>query len=562
MSRTGLFARIPTLMRSLRQLRFRQAIAQVRHLLVGLPAPRAAPGEPPRRAIDHPATPFLPPPAHVRWLGSGSIELLATPFELGERVDWETGTHGPLFAYHLHQHEYLRAPEASAADRVDRILDWIDRHPRGVGWDPHPISLRLLAWGKLLVSPGDLVLEEADRAGILASFADQAETLAHALEIRLQANHLLSNLISVVWAGLVLDGRTSEGWRSAVPRLVDELDDQVRPDGLHEERSPMYHALLLESLLDLLNLCVAAPERVPEELEPALRETTARMLGALDVLSHPDGRIALFGDSGFDIAAEPEALRDYARRLGVLPPAIAGSVQLPQSGYLRLRAGAFDLIASVAGPSPAHQPGHSHCDALAFELSVAGERLVGDTGCFEYRPGPRRDRARATASHATLQIDGAEQAELWAAHRVGARPRVDVTAWDAQGVAEASCRGWATPDTLHRRRFEVSEDGVSIIDRVEGPMRSLRNVLPLDPRWRVELEGLSARAVLPVEGGESLCALIELPDAFDWSLERGPYYPSFGREQERFVLVGVAGGGEEAVARLHISECQAPTGTT
>ena len=81
----------------------------------------------------------------------------------------------------------------------------------------------------------------------------------------------------------------------------------------------MYHALLLENVLDLLNLCRAAPERAPAGLAPALAGAAERMLDALAVLSHADGRIALFADSAFDVAAEPAALADYARRLGLRP---------------------------------------------------------------------------------------------------------------------------------------------------------------------------------------------------------------------------------------------------
>ena len=39
-------------------------------------------------------------------------------------------------------------------------------------------------------------------------------------------------------------------------------------------------------------------------------------------------------------------------------------------------------------------------------------------------PGARRDASRATRSHATVEVDGRDQAELWAPHRVGGRPRV------------------------------------------------------------------------------------------------------------------------------------------
>ena len=543
-------ARIPTLLRTLSHLRGAQVWAQLRHTLLGPPPPRRARGAPPRLVVEAPSTPYLPPAAHVRADPPGGIELLSTPFDIAPDVDWAAMQHGPLFAYHLHQHEYVRLPDWRPDVRAELLQDWIRSQRGGIGWDPHPISLRLMCWGKLLTTPGALDPEAPVRAAMLASMADQIETLAHGLEVRLQANHLLSNLIAVVFAGLLVDGAASALGRGLSDRLVDELDAQVHPDGGHEERSPMYHALLLEGVLDLLNVARVDAARAPAAVREALASTAERMLAALDLYTCPDGAIALFADSAFDVAATPAALRDYAARLGVEPPPAAGSGLLPQTGYLRLAAGAFDLIASVAGPAPAHQPGHAHCDALAFELSVGGARLVSDTGLFEYLPGPRRDRARRTTSHATLEIDGREQAEVWAAHRVGGRPVVELTAWEASGAAEATCRGWWRGAPVHRRRFEVGEGGVAIHDRVEGRTRSVCATLPIDPAWTVSLGSHRALATRRTAGGEDQHVEIELDPGFAWTLERESCYPRFGEAVDRFVLVGRADACAGSVVRF------------
>ncbi len=553
--------RAPTLLRTLRWLRPAQARAQLYHALFGLRAPTRLSTPPPVQAIATGSTAFLPPAAHVRAIGRDRIELLAIPFELGVGPDWGSLEFGPLFAYHLHQHEYLRTPSFGPMQRVAYMLDWVEQHASGIGWDPHPISLRLLCWGKMLMTPGTLILEESQRRSILASMADQAETLARGLEFRLQANHLLSNLIALVWAGMLIEGELSSGWRGLASLLETEIDAQIHPDGGHEERSPMYHALILESLLDLLNLCRADPTRAPAGLVEVVVDAAARMVTALRVWTHPDGHIALFADSAFDIAAEPAALADYATRLGVgLPesaPEADSSAVLPQSGYIRLAATDALILASTSGPAPAHQPGHAHCDALAFELSLGGVRVVTDTGIFEYRPGPRRDRARGTASHSTLQVDGEEQAELWAAHRVGGRPQVELLGWDGVGMAEASCRGWSRPRTLHRRSFRVEPGVATIVDQLEGPCRSVRLCLPIDPGWQIELDPELHRAwATPRDAVDASRERleIELPSALCWHRERGPYFSSFGREIERDVLVGEGAGLDRAVTRIFLCD--------
>ncbi|MFO0691468.1 MAG: alginate lyase family protein [Myxococcota bacterium] len=575
--------RLPTIVRTVRHLRFAQAVAQLHHALFGIGSPRSVAGAAPDLAIEAPAAPFLPPPAHVKYLGGQRFELLATPFEAPRGAGWAQTVHGPLFAYHLHQHEWLRCAGVSPEVRAAILLDWIQSNPSGIGWDPHPTGLRLLAWGKLLTTAGSLPDDAALRTELLRAFADQAETLSQGLEIRLQANHLLSNLLCVVFAGLLVDSPASTAWRARSDLLLEELARQIHADGGHEERSPMYHAALLEGVLDVLDLCRARPERAPTGLEAGLVGTAARMQRALERLCHGDGRIALFADSAFDVAPEPAALRAQATQLGVpleegraqrpigsgsgaaagaSAPAgpVRGSARLPQTGYVRLEQGDWLLLASVAGPAPAHQPGHAHCDALAFELSFAGHRLVTDTGVFEYRAGPRRERARATASHATIAIDGEEQAEIWSAHRVGGRPVVTLVDGGDDGFAEATCRGWSRPRTLHRRRFRVDARGVEIEDTVEGPARALRTCLPIDPGWSVELrtgdrsndrDTASTSAICRRIGEPELVVEIELPDAFAWHVEEGVCFPSFGREVRRPVLVGLGRACTAARTRIH-----------
>jgi uncharacterized heparinase superfamily protein len=260
------------------------------------------------------------------------------------------------------------------------------------------------------------------------------------------------------------------------------------------------------------------------------------MLGALTVWTHPDGEFALFGDAALGIAPPFAELAAYAERLGVRAsgPPVPGV--LDRAGYVLLAAGPFALIASVAGPLPSYQPGHAQCDALAFELSLGRERVVTDTGVFEYVPGPRRVASRATRSHATLEIDGREQAEVWASHRVGGRPAVRLGAVDPGRSAEASCAGWATRDVVHSRRFEVSADAVRVVDRLDGREARVDAHLPLAPGVEVALEARSARLRLPSGARVDLA----LPEGVAWRLERGPYFPRFGREEERPILRGHA----------------------
>jgi uncharacterized heparinase superfamily protein len=531
--------RLPTLLRTLWYLRPEQLGGQLRRALLGrAPQPRRWEGAPPEPAFAAPRVAWLPAPAHARCATLARIELINRTLVAGGSlrgaVEWPAFQHGPLFAYHLHQFDWARDPALSASDRLRALEDWIANHARGVGWDPGPISLRAFAWIKLLTTPNALP-QDAARARIHASLADQLETLAANLETHLSGNHYLWNLLALVLAGAAHAGPAAERWLAFAPRLAGELREQVLACGLHYERSPMYHALLLENVLDLVNTAASAPGRLPAPLVAQLRETAARMLGALAVVTHPDGEIALLGDSAFGVAHPPARLAEYARALGVAaaPPPQAGV--LLDAGIVRLEVGELVCILTASRPWPEHQPGHAHCDALSFELSARGERVVTDTGVTEYEPGAKRDLARATRSHATVEIDGREQAECWAAHRIGSRPDVALVRAEPNALAEAVCAGWATPEVLQRRRFDCEAGGaLAITDGFDAPAPRAHAFLPLAPGLEPALSGHVA--TLRLRAGGTL--RIALPKTLSWRIERALYFPEFGREQERAVLTG------------------------
>lgn len=530
-------------LRTLRHLRPSQALAQLRHALAPVSrAPRVFSGDPPPLAVEQASVPFLPPPRHARCIGRGrdtAVRLLNREVLFHDGVDWDYEAEGPLFSYHLHHFDHARGPGLSPLARAELMLDWIDAHPRGIGWDPHPISHRVLAWGKLLLTPGALTLIHEGSGRVRGSLASQLDTLAVRLEVRLQANHLFSNLLALVFGGLLFEGPAAARWLERSDAFRAELRDQLHRDGSHEERSPMYHALLLEQVLDLLNLARARPAGVPVGLVDELVDAAARMAGALELWTHPDGEIALFSDSALGIAQRPARLADYASALGVpvVSPEPAG--RLAGGGFVRLADERLHGIVSVAGPAPEHQPGHAHCDALSFELSVDGERVVTDPGVFEYVPGRRRDVARATRSHATVEVDGEEQAEIWAAHRVGGRPIVGVLDYEPGLACEAECIGWATRDVVHRRRFELSEGALLVHEVIEGAV-AVRLTLPLAPGRRARLEGEPGAARSLWVGGGRSALRVTLPDAGEvrWHLEPAEAYPEFGRAVWRWCLVG------------------------
>ena len=331
---------LPRVARTVCHIQLRQAWAYLRYALRGQAEPVRVDEPAPALRVHTAAAPFLPAPAHARIAAPARVRLINREVDFGELVDWSFADEGRLFAYHLHQCDYLRDPALDPSFRARIVMDWVERYASGPGWHPHPICLRTLTWGKLLLTEGTLAVSAAESALLRASMVCQVETLAAGLEVRLQANHLLSNLLGLVFAGLLFEGPRADAWLRHEAALRAELARQVHADGGHEERSPMYQALLLENLLDLLNLARAVGRRAPQVLVRELEATAARMLGALDVFTHPDGEIALFADSALHIAHAPAVVAEYARSLGVVarPPEQPGV--LPDTGLRAPRGGA------------------------------------------------------------------------------------------------------------------------------------------------------------------------------------------------------------------------------
>src|SRR5262249_7698938 len=141
---------------------------------------------------------------------------------------------------------------------------------------------------------------------------------------------------------------------------------------------------------------------------------------------------------------------------------------LASTGYVVLGIQAGVLIADCGDPGPDDLPAHVHADALSFELSLGGQRVLGNAGGFDYTPGTLRDALRATRAHNTVEIDAEDQSEVWAAFRVGRRARVSLVSADA-GHMLAAHDGYARLGVQHERRIDAV-DGVGwrVLDQLVG----------------------------------------------------------------------------------------------
>ena len=391
-------------------------------------------------------------------LPGGRVWLLNQSAVIG---DWNSLDRSRLWNYHLH---YFEDPRVGP----EWFLRWKAENPvgAGAGWEAYPLSRRIVNWIRWLGrqasgGPGDPPNCELDE-----SVAWQARFLASKIEYRLLANHLFVNAKALIYAGTYFSGPEAAGWLATGLKILDrEVGEQILGDGGHYERSPMYHALILEDLLDLESLRQAYPG--VWAARPLWATAAGRMLGWLRMMTHPDGEIAFFQDACWGVAPSYLALEEYAGRLGVN---VGGGPGGPPnrgvvSGYRRLEAGELVVLFDGGGPGPDYQPGHAHAGTLSIEASWAGGRVIVNSGTSTYELSAVRAFERSTEAHATVRVDGRDSSEMWSAFRVARRARVQEVAHGANWVS-AMHTGYAP--VMHRRRVTVSAHEVLLEDEVTG----------------------------------------------------------------------------------------------
>ncbi len=426
-------------------------------------------------------------------LAPGRFRLLNQERSIG---NWNDPAISKLWLYNLH---YLSAPNA------ELIRQWIEQNPLGcgIGWAPYPLSLRIVNWIKWRLAGNAL-----DNVA-LESLSAQAEYLSHAVEYRLLGNHLLANAKALVFAGCFFE--MSCWLQQGLEIFRTEFREQVLPDGGHFERSPMYHALILEDVLDLVNL-----GRAYVGLLPDWSDVAGRMLAWLRHMCHPDGQIGFFNDAAFGVAPEPATIFDYAERLDVQPDRRA----LSESGYVRLENARAVVLFDAAPIGPDYQPGHAHADTLSFELSVDGRRAIVNSGVSTYEINAERRAQRSTTAHNTVRIDGQDSSEVWSAFRVARRARPLHVRTDHRTFAAAAHDGYTRlkDPVMHRRYISLVEGELRITDTIEA-------------RSEHEVELFFHRH-------PESAAVVEFGPRLARAEEKTCWYPEFNRSEANTTVVG------------------------
>ncbi|MCP4277873.1 MAG: heparinase, partial [Gammaproteobacteria bacterium] len=355
--------------------------------------------------------PLLPVRTFEQSEDSFSCLNQSVEFESG-RINWSPSKQSRLWCYHLHYFDQLRDIYRSPENKQFLIEDWISQNPQGSqpAWEPYTVSLRIINWVAFMLSdaaPRRLPLQWLD------SLYEQALWLEKNDERHILANHYFENIKAWLFAGIFFQGSDAERWLANGKRLLlKQLSEQFLDDGGHYERSPHYHALMMENLLDLLNLSKSNSGVLGSAVESALETALTNGLSFLHRITCPDGTIPLFNDAVQAASPSIDELYVYAAKfIDIEMPEYSSGIELieePDTGLYGYRNDEDMLLIDCGDIGPDYQPGHTHCDFLSFELILEDEPVIVDSGVYEYQPGAMRDYVRSTAAHNTLTIDGQE----------------------------------------------------------------------------------------------------------------------------------------------------------
>ena len=464
----------PIIFRTIRHLKVKQVFYQIKNRIYKAKYRNCS--APECIALEF-AAEFIPRPLSVQ-----GDEF--TFLNLSQRfVSWNDVSLGTLYTYNLNYFDFINDGSMS----VDEAGKWIDRFiddVPGVTWgmDPYPIALRGLNWIKFISAN-----HGGFEAGRLRRWNDslysQYSLLEKKLEWHLLGNHLLEDLYSLYIASIYFN--ESKMFSRYSRLLKRELEEQILDDGAHYEQSPMYHCILLDRLLDCYNISISNVRFEGQRyFNDFLKNYASKILGHLSSIVYENGELPLFNDSAEGVAPTSEELFSYAKRLGIE----CTSKPLGESGYRKMANERYEVVLDIGNITASYQPGHSHADALNYELRIDGTPVVVDTGISTYNKNVRRQYERSTIAHNCVSPNGADSSEVWGGFRVGRRCRVAVYE-ENDSVIVAGHNGFAKPC---KRRFELSSEGFVIEDWYDGDAVSYVHLAEgVDP-GRVDVNGAIA----------------------------------------------------------------------
>lgn len=447
-----------------------------------------------------------------------------------KNIKWKYLNVSKLWSYNLHYFDYININKKiiSRDAVITLIQDWIknNKSRRDIGWDSYPLSLRIINWIKWNLA------NDAFSYKINESLYIQSRWLNQRIEYFLQGNHLSTNAKALIFSGLYFSTKESNNWlHKGIKILSRELDKQILNDGGHFELSTMYQLIVLEDLIDILNIIriykyddqIIINKLVKKIIDMALWSAA---------MQHPDGKISFFNDAAFNIAQDFSLIKKYIEKLDI-PISLENNdlVKLNyfyESGYVAIKNNDLYVIIDIAQIGSKIQPGHAHADSLAFEMSIATDRFIVNSGTSTYDENKIREFQRSTSAHSTVTINNQNSSDVWKSFRVAKRANISEIFINNNGSrqsVEASHDGYEV--IKHTRCWICEKNHILINDKITGKFKSAISRLYLHPN----IEIINKSTFKTPKG-----TIIKLRTNNDYNIIKSTWYPEFGKQVENHCI--------------------------
>jgi hypothetical protein len=491
------------------------------------------------RLLGHPEVTLSEPIAWSRDAITGRV----WPDGHGKLIDYRSGANGDAkWIWELNRCQELPllalAWRLSGEDRfaetaVTRMLSWIDAcaPARGIAWgNGFEAGLRAISFALAYdCLRGSTSLDEPAARSILRSLWQHTRFIGSDLSRASSANnHLVGELAGIATVGLLApELRASPVLRSrALSGLAAATDRQILPDGTGAEQSFAYFLFVCDLLVLVSALAesrsVAVPPGIVAGLGRALRAIEAQVQERepdpsygdaddgrafqLDAAPGRDARavaaavISCLGEAA--PSPDPTAVLLFGPRPARGEVVLGRDALLADSGIVVLRRGRARITFEAGPLGFVSLAAHGHADALQVTLTDDAVEIVGDPGTGSYTADPQRRTAfRGTAFHATVVVDGLDQAEqvgpfLWRRHYRARLLAADL----ARGFAVGQHDGFTRlgDPVVHRRAVLALADGsILVLDRLQAAgSHRYAQTWPLAPPLEVASRGAVVEATL------------------------------------------------------------------
>jgi uncharacterized heparinase superfamily protein len=300
---------------------------------------------------------------------------------------------------------------------------------------------------------------------------------------------------------------------------------------------------MVENYLDLYNLVSNNSDRLNSTFIELLRQYCEMGLKFYQAILFPDQKFPLFNDSAFYISPSYADLNTYHQRLfkrqSCTTQESNALIALKESGLFGYRSDQDMFILTAGDIGPHYQPGHTHCHLLSYELMLSGQRVVVDSGVYEYEPGPMRQYVRSTCAHNTVMVDDEEQSEVWGEFRMARRAKVLNTQIEKQNDCihfEGLYQGFPAVkgNIFHNRKvklkfiYNANITSIHIEDIISGMgNHKVKSFIHLHPDISLKDKG---NGRIELTSKKNLRLQLYIDEGIHYNLEDSFYCPEFGKK--------------------------------